>query len=258
MLSKTKRLFQNLLSRAQRFVLILASASGLLWFLVAVLAVLGFAGLGVAVASWWVTWSSAGSPSLCLGSECITEAETLFTGPLAMLNLTGQVTILIATVGGILIALFSFFHTSRVSAFGNHVSHISIFSTYLNYEVSKRDRISPASVDIYGLYSLMFSRSRGGSMELSDEYIGRFNNLVRVIEESNMAYARKAGDGFNLRVHQAKLKKALRDLKIQCEITHHRVDFIEIESQIFDLIDSLSVVFCADSRVGRLPVRDYV
>lgn len=235
------------------------SANAVLWALVVVLALCAIVGIGFSALSWRVTWvEELGSAPICLRSNCVAYAKETFAGSIALLNFTGQITMLIATVGGILIALFSFFHTSRVSAFGNHVSHISIFSAYLVYEVSKRDRISPESVDIYGLYALMFSKSRGGSMELSREYIDRFRELASVIDESNMVYRSKGAGTFNLRVHQAKLKKALASLKIKCEITHHRVDFMEIEAQIFDLIDSISVVFCADRRVARLPPRAYV
>ncbi|VXC20277.1 conserved hypothetical protein [Luteimonas sp. 9C] len=230
-----------------------------LWSLVVALAICGTLGIIISLASWYVTKSELPVRiELCLHSGCIAYAKKIFLGPLSLLNITAQAMVVIATVGGIIVALFSFFHTSRVSAFGNHVSHISVFSAYLSYEISKRDKIATESIDIYGLYSLMFSKSRGGSMDLSDEFIDKLNGVADIISESNLIYLSTGGSVFNLRVHQAKLKKSLDLLGIKCEITRHRMDFLEIEAQIFDLIDSIVVVFCSDKRVSRLPSRRYV
>lgn len=230
------------------------------WWLLGALITSVLIGVVLALFSWSSTAHSIDLDNFefCLSSSCVKTAEKEFSGAIYILQITGAMTAWFAAVGGIVIALFSYISSSRVSAFGNHVSHISIFSNYMVYEISKRGRIAAGSVDIYGLYTLMFSGSRGGSMDVSKSYIEAWGNVAGVIRESNRAFKAADGKKFSLRLHQSRLKKALDGVGIRCELMHHRIDFLEVEGQIFDLIDSINVVFCADHGVPRLPVREYM
>ncbi|MXI49842.1 hypothetical protein GRW89_25320 [Pseudomonas moraviensis] len=64
----------------------------------------------------------------------------------------------------------SYFNSVSATALSNHISHYSILQNYVTLEVSKRNRVAPAPVDVFVWYNLIFSKSRIGKTTISDEY----------------------------------------------------------------------------------------
>ena len=227
---------------------------GLLRILAAVIVI----GFGLATLSGvWTAYEKRGIGfTYCLSTECIDYAWQMFQGSVTIMDISAKVAVWIATVGGIVIALLNYINTTAATALGNHVSHSRIFYDYVMSEIEKRDRIRASNVDIFKIYSLAFENSRDGGMDVSDDYRQKVGAVAMVVEESNRLMMAASPDGFRFRDHQHRLISALGHLGVHLT-TQPRVDFFEIESEVFDLINAINHVFCADKEIPLLPQRQY-
>ncbi|WP_339545446.1 retron Ec48 family effector membrane protein [Pseudomonas sp. RA_35y_Pfl2_P32] len=194
---------------------------------------------------------------LCFNNGCIKKFFALFDQSFLILTATLSLLVGLATIGGIIVALMSFLNSANATALTNHISHFSIFQNYVALEVSKRNRISPASVDIFVWYNLIFSNSRNGKTSISDEYCRVIAALNQEIFFSN-EQARTAIQGsFRYMPHQKRIIDALGCLGVA--LNHQpRNEFYEIEDQVFALISSLNKSFCFSNKVPELLKRQYV
>lgn len=117
---------------------------------------------------------------LCFNNGCIKKFLELFDQSFLILTATLNLLVGLATIGGIIVALMSFLNSANTTALTNHISHFSIFQNYVAVEVSKRNRISPASVDTFVWYNLIFSNSRKGKTSISDEYCSIIAALLQL------------------------------------------------------------------------------
>lgn len=194
---------------------------------------------------------------LCFNNGCIKKFLELFDQSFLILTVTLNLLVGLATIGGIIVALMSFLNSANATALTNHISHFSIFQNYVAVEISKRNRISPASVDTFVWYNLIFSNSRDGKTSISDEYCSVIAALNDEILFSN-EQARTAIQGsFRYMPHQKRIIDALGCLGVA--LSHQpRNEFYEIEDQIFALISSLNKSFCFSNKVPELLKRQYV
>ncbi|SDV09759.1 hypothetical protein SAMN05216558_3125 [Pseudomonas vancouverensis] len=194
---------------------------------------------------------------LCFNNGCIKRFLELFDQSFLILTATLNLLVGLATIGGILVALMSFLNSANATALSNHISHFAIFQNYLAVEVSKRNRISPTSVDTFVWYNLIFSNSRDGKTSISDEYCSVIAALNDEILFSN-EQARTAIQGsFRYMPHQKRIIDALGRLGVA--LSHQpRNEFYEIEDQVFALISSLNKSFCFSNKVPELLKRQYV
>ncbi|MBN8887845.1 MAG: retron Ec48 family effector membrane protein [Rudaea sp.] len=226
-----------------------------LFFSLAVVISLGLL-LSIISVSWTVFNKSLWRQSFCLSSDCIKSTKDLFAGSIDVLDVFSKISAWIATVGGIVVALLSYINSTAATAFGNHVSHSKIFYDYLTAEIGKRDRLNLSSVDIYRIYALAFENSRLGVMQVSMKYRGRMRGVAKVIDDSNALIQSASVDGFRFKDHQHRLIIALADLGIKLT-TQPRIDFFEVEEEVFGLLDALNNVFCSEDPIGPLPQRNY-
>lgn len=194
---------------------------------------------------------------LCFNNGCVKKFFEVFDQSFLILASTLNLLVGLATIGGIIVALMSFLNSANATALTNHISHFSIFQSYVAVEVSKRNRISPVSVDTFVWYNLIFSNSRDGKTSISDEYcsvIATLNNEILLSNEQ----ARTAIQGsFRYMPHQKRIIDALGCLGVA--LSHQpRNEFYEIEDQIFSLISSLNKSFCFSNKVPELLKRQYV
>lgn len=195
--------------------------------------------------------------SICLANDCVKYWSETFEYPLLIAKATSDLLVAFATAGGIVIALLSYIASVSTSALANHISHYAIFQEYLINEISKRDRISLASIDILSWYNHIFSSSRTGIMTVSKEYFAYIEKLNGQIAASN-DQAKKAKDGeFRYKPHQEKIKYILAETGIVVEF-QPRNDFYEIEGQIFSLINGINRSFCYSDAVPTLVQRKYI
>jgi len=212
--------------------------------------------LSIVSALWTVLDKTLWKESFCLSSDCIQSAKDKFAGSISIVDLFSKIGVWIATVGGIVIALLNYINSTAATALGNHVSHSRIFYDYLTSEIAKRDRLRPSNIDIYRIYALAFDNSRLGVMKVSSNYRAKMNDLAVVIDSSNELMRSATVDGFRFRDHQHRLITVLADLGIKLT-TQPRIDFFEVEEEVFGLLDAINHVFCAEEPVDRLPQRNY-
>jgi len=195
--------------------------------------------------------------SICLNNGCVERFFKIFDQSFLILTVTLELLVGLATIGGIIVALMSYLNSSSATALSNHISHFSIFQSYVAAEIAKRSRISPASVDVFVWYNLIFSNSRTGKTSISDQYCDVISALNSEILLSN-EQARTAVQGsFRYMPHQQRIIDALRSLGVA--LTHQpRNEFYEIEDQAFALISSLNKSFCYSNKVPELLKRKYV
>jgi hypothetical protein len=193
----------------------------------------------------------------CLTNGCVKKFLELFDQSFLILSATLNLLVGITTVGGIIVALMSYLNSASATALSNHISHYSIFQNYIALEISKRNRIAPASVDVFVWYNLIFSNSRIGRTTISDEYCNVISILNNEILFSNQQAINAIQGSFRYMPHQKRIIDALKDLGI--ELSHQpRNDFYEVEDQIFSLISSLNKSFCYSDKVPTLLKRNYV
>lgn len=194
---------------------------------------------------------------LCFNNGCIKKFLEIFDQSFLILSATLSLLVGITTIGGIIVALMSYLNSANATALANHISHFTIFQNYVAAEISKRNRISPASVDTFVWYNLIFSNSRTGRTSISDEYCNVISALNNEIFFSN-EQARSASQGsFRYMPHQKRIIDSLSGLGIV--LSHQpRNEFYEIEDQIFALISSLNKSFCYSNKVPDLLKRNYV
>lgn len=215
-------------------------------------------GLVFSVSIFLITgFSGEFSRSLCLTNGCVKSFLELFDQSFLMLSATLNLLVGITTVGGIIVALMSYLNSASATALSNHISHYSIFQNYIALEISKRNRISSASVDVFVWYNLIFSNSRIGRTTISDEYCHVISALNNEISFSNEQAINAIQGSFRYMPHQKRIIDSLKDLGI--ELGHQpRNEFYEVEDQIFSLISSLNKSFCYSDKVPVLLKRNYV
>ena len=216
-------------------------------------------GLIISITVFLTTGYTSGgfSKSVCFQNTCVENFFSIFSQSFSILDSTINLLVSLATIGGIVVALMSFLNSASATALSNHISHFSTFQNFILSEISKRNRISPASVDIFVWYNLIFSNSRIGKTNISDHYCKLISDLNSQIFFSN-EQARTATQGsFRYMPHQQRMIEALFSIGIS--VNHQpRNEFYEIEDQILSLITSANRSFCYSEKVPELLKRNYV
>lgn len=222
------------------------------------LGVLLAVGIGFALTVWWSTWRQPDVSALeiCFTSDCVTLFKTKFAGVVDAVTATIAVLVGVATAGGIVVALMSYKESVNANALSNHIAHLTLFRAYLEKEIAKRSRLKESSIDIHAWYFSMFPRSRSGSTAISASYIDGVRGISRVVSESNARASQARTGSFRFLQHQDELISALRALGINIS-RQPRMDFYEVEGEVFELIDSINVAFSYSSETGVLPLRNY-
>lgn len=207
---------------------------------------------------WWQTQSELGVSNLefCLSSSCIELFSRTYSGAIKILAVTLSLLVSLATTGGILVALMSYQESVSANSLSNHVSHLSLFRSYIEREIEKGQKLRNSSVDIHAWYFLMFPRSRSGSTRLSDRYIGSISALALVIERSNGSAVSGTGGTFRFATHQEAIISVLKPVGINLT-RHSRMDFYEIEGEVFGLVNAVNSAFAYSGDVSKLPERKY-
>ena len=224
-----------------------------------VLGVVALVGYGLCIIGIVASISGSDLPSrsICFRSECFAKFTETVEPVLAVGKAISDLLVAVATVGGILVALLSYFSSVNNSALANHISHFSTFQSYLNSEIGKRGRIHASSIDAFKWYNLAFPYSKYGSMAVSSEYQGFVSDLNVIIDKSNHLASSPAGESFRYKPHQMYIKDQLRHIGIALSL-QPRVEYYEIEDQLMSLIGCVNNAFCLDSNIPSLSTRIYL
>jgi hypothetical protein len=207
--------------------------------------IISLLGGGVALAVFLTTGIQDGlfGSRLCFSNECLNRFMTAFSATGLILQVTWNVLGGVVTIGGIIIALLSYVASAKSSALNNHISHISIFSAYISAEIEKRDRLNQSSFDTLKWYNKVYGSTNIGQLNVAASYLSFISELNRLIEFSNALVAKKEEGGFRYKDHQERIKKHVFHIGVRLS-SLPRLDFYEVETQLFELIDTINKSFC--------------
>jgi hypothetical protein len=192
----------------------------------------------------------------CFTNFCIKEYFGAISESLSIAKATLEVGVAMATIGGIFVALLSYFNTSGNAALTNHIEHLKVFSDYLEAEIKKRDRLSAGLFDTLLLYGSIFSQSRIGKTTVSEDYKIFTSKLNLLIVESNDRCVVGTPGGFSYADHQRRIRDHLAPVGIKI-YSAPRNDYFEMEGQLFSLLHRLSQSFCPPGSVAPIIERSY-
>jgi len=193
---------------------------------------------------------------ICLNSDCIERFIKGVEPALLVGKATSDLLVAIATAGGIVIALWSYLTSVSNSALGNHISHFSIFQSYLNSEVTKRNRVNIGSIDTFYWYNLIFPQSKSGIMIVSNKYKKHIDKIRLHIFDSNAIATTPTGETFRYKPHQAEMKIRLSNIGIEISM-QPRIEYYEIEDQLISLIECINSSFCLEEEIQKIGIRKY-
>ncbi|MGE8451043.1 MAG: retron Ec48 family effector membrane protein [Pseudomonadales bacterium] len=193
---------------------------------------------------------------ICFNSECVGR----FFGYIGSATSTAKAAIdfgvAIATMGGIFVALLSYFNSSSNAALTNHIEHLKVFTEYIEAELDKRDRLSRSHFDILFLYGKIFSLSRVGKTTVSNDYNAFLNRVNEIIDESNERCSIGTPGGFSYKEHQRRVRDHMTGVGITI-YTAPRNDYFEMEKQLFSLLDRISHSFCSGGELTKIHNQRY-
>ncbi|WGI24250.1 retron Ec48 family effector membrane protein [Halomonas alkaliantarctica] len=181
--------------------------------------------------------------SFCLSSSCIGNFADSFEFVFIILKITGASLAGIFTLGTLGVAVSNYVTSKKAFATSNHIAHLNIFREYVSSEVYKRDLLSGKSFDALKWYNLIFNESSVGIFTISNDYYDFLKRVNKQIEFSNNLKIRKAEGGYRYTHHQTNMIDILSCAGIQLNRLS-RIDFYNVESQVFDLIDTINSSYC--------------
>ena len=226
--------------------------------LLTVMLIIGTLGLLAALAAFFAAGVMDGifERHLCIKISCLNNASEAYKYVFSIMSATIGLLVAVATIGGIFVALLSYLHATSATAFGNHISHLTVFQSYLISEINKRPRIMPSSVDIFYWYHLIFPDARSGRLVVSGRYEDLILELGGQIFKSNEQATRAKGGSFRYVDHQNRIISALSKIGLKVD-RQPRIEFFEIEDEVFSLIRAVNSAFCMGSEKCEVPQRVY-
>ncbi len=183
----------------------------------------------------------------CIQSQCIDYFANKITGVVVLAQFFGWFITLVAALGGAIIALRTYVTGVGNSNITNHIAHFSMFRDFVNSEINKRKKISPDSVDVHLWYNVIFPESKSGRLECSQNYRDHLNNIKEVIDEANSHMSTLSGK-YKYQTHQRKIIEAFANFGVVMNNGPKNI-FIDIEYEVFGLIDSVNSTFVNESPV---------
>jgi hypothetical protein len=213
------------------------------------------------ILSFWVmidtiTEKNLNSLPWCFSSSCLEHFFNETNQVYVIIKATLDSAVAIATIGGIFVALLSYFATASNYALTNHIEHLKVFTEYLDTEIKKRDRLSPPLIDTLYFYCSIFTQSRSGKTTVSDTYEKFINELNAIIHESNQRCVAGTPGGFSYNDHQRKIRDHLASIGITVHIAP-RNDYLEMEGQLFSLLHRVNQSFCTPGALPEMQKRTY-
>lgn len=194
---------------------------------------------------------------LCLENRCFVHLLEIYSIPVAIIKLTGGAIIGIFAFGSFAVASKNYVNSKNSYNSNIHVSNIDIFLTYAHSEITKRNGLKPSSFDLLKLYNTIYPTSQYGTLTISDEYKHKINRIQSTIDSSNHKFNTVSQEKFLYKDHQTEIQKSLADIGISIN-RMPRLDFYDIEGQIFDFINVINFSFCNLNREYEITSkRDY-
>ncbi|MEB8015678.1 retron Ec48 family effector membrane protein [Raoultella ornithinolytica] len=192
---------------------------------------------------------------LCIQSKCIDYLSDKITGVIKLAQFLGWLITLVTAIGGAIIALNTYVSGVGNSNITNHIAHFTMFRDYVNSEIKKRSKISPDTIDVHLWYNIIFPASKTGSLVYSPIYLEYLKDVKEIIDDANFHISDLTGK-YKYQTHQRRMKDSLARFGIHVNNGPKNI-FIEIEFEIFGLIDSVNTTFIDDHPIFCLIERKY-
>lgn len=192
----------------------------------------------------------------CLTSSCVKFWSERNEAVFDVLFSTGNIIAVLITLGGIVVALFSYLNSVQSSKLANHFAQLTIFSEYIRCEIEKRPRVASSDVDVLKWYNVLFKNSSSGSFEVSDEYQALLRQINSSIDISNRRYESVDELRYEYKLHQKTMIDIVENIGIKMNRLP-RIDFNEAESQVLDLIYTANRSFCRSLEAFSFSERRY-
>jgi hypothetical protein len=194
--------------------------------------------------------------TFCFSNECATDYFKKIDQSLLIIKATFDISVAIATVGGIFVALLSYFNAAGNAALTNHIEHLKVFCDYIETEIKKRERLRSSQIDALLLYGTIFSQSRSGKTTVSEDYKSFVVKLNELVQESNDRCVIGTPGGFSYKDHQRRIRDHLIAAGIGVYMAP-RNDYFEMESQLFSLLHRIGQSFCPPGSLVQMIERKY-
>ena len=155
---------------------------------------------------------------------------------------------------GVAFAAMTYHKNNKSQASINHFSNVQLFRDYVQQEISKTNRLAPASFDLMSWYSIIYPQSKQGVIICSPEYKSLMNEYDLLIKSSNLAA--KNNQGFKYLQHQSLAKKIFFKLGINIKETN-RIGYFEVEEEIILLIEKTNATFPSEAQINIFTKRSY-
>lgn len=229
------------------------------WYVLRISAALVVFGVSVSVVSFVIIFivDEIYTFDFCLGNDCLKNFYKNFSASFAMIQWSLAGAVGVFALGSFGIACKAYSNDKASNDFGAHISHLSLFKSYVESEIGKKRRINSGSVDILNWYNVIYPQSHRGDLEVSLKYRNYLKDIGQCIEVSSLNFIGPASDNFDYKVHQKSMIKALLPLGISLE-SLPRMDFWEVEEEVISLIVIVNRSFCKhESEVISVDLRKY-
>ena len=181
--------------------------------------------------------------TFCFDAICIESFLDAYATIPSTINGVIQFFSYIFAIAGVYFALKTYISNLDALKTNIHLSHQNTFRSYIEMEISKFDRISGKSLNVFKWYNLAFPDSPAGNINVSQEYIAVINEINSNIKNSNDESSHSAGGVcFDYKQHQGNMIKTFNKLGIKIS-RMPRNNFYEIEGAVLDFIQQVNVEF---------------
>lgn len=192
----------------------------------------------------------------CFSNNCIESILNNYSSIGKIIDAAIKFSALVTAIISIVIALSSYLNSSKFNALSNHISHLSTFSHYVNQEAQKLQKIDQKSINSFKWYNEIFKNSRNGLLDISEQYKIKILDIDNQIKKSNTLFKSKKVEEFRYRDHQKRIINSIKEIGIEI-CTSPRVDFNEVEEDVFLLISRVNDEFCYSADALNLTKREY-
>lgn len=220
---------------------------------------IGIVGLTIATIIFLVTgiWGNVFDLDICLQNQCIVNFSNKYSSVVSIIKTTGGIILGIFAFGSFGIACKNYVNSKNAFNSNIHVSNVSVFLSYAQSEAGKREKLKSTSFDLLKWYNLIFPSSKNGTLEVSQLYLSKLQKIHSTINESNQRFYSTSTEEFRYKDHQTKIINTLSEIGVSLH-RMPRLDFYEVEGQIFDLIEVINSSFCyLETDLALMPEREY-
>lgn len=179
---------------------------------------------------------------LCFSNSCFENLYSYYGVSFKIFILSLKASIGLFALGTFGIACKTYANNKNANAFSSHISYLSLFQHYVDFEISKRVGVSRESVDILHWYNVICPSSNVGDLKISRDYFCILKEVEGCIIKSNDEFEGPVKKHFDYHVHQRRIIEVLKKIGIELEPLP-RTNFWAVETEVLSLIEVVNASF---------------